>query len=83
MGNKKRIAVNMIAQFLAFVINISINFFLTPFITANVGKEVYGFVNLAFQTTGYVTIFTSALNAMVGRYITINLSKKDYDSGWR
>ncbi|MEE1101376.1 MAG: lipopolysaccharide biosynthesis protein [Agathobacter sp.] len=80
MGNKKRIAVNMIAQFLAFVINISINFFLTPFITANVGKEVYGFVNLAFQTTGYVTIFTSALNAMVGRYITINLSKKDYDS---
>lgn len=80
MGKKKRIAVNMIAQFLAFVINIAINFFLTPYITKNVGKEVYGFVNLAFQTTGYVTIFTSALNAMVGRYITINLSKKDYTS---
>lgn len=80
MGNKKRIAVNMIAQIIAFVINVAINFFLTPYITANVGKEVYGFVNLAFQTTGYVTIFTSALNAMVGRYITINLSKKDYDS---
>ena len=80
MGNKKRIAINMIAQFITFFINLAVNFFLTPYITANVGKEVYGFVNLAFQTTGYVTIFTSALNAMVGRYITINLSKKDYKS---
>lgn len=80
MGNKKRLALNMIAQFITFIINLAINFILTPFITANVGKEVYGFVNLAFQTTGYVTIFTSALNAMVGRYITINLGKKDYKS---
>ncbi len=78
MGSKKRIAINMVAQFITFVINIAINFVLTPYITAHVGKEVYGFVNLAFQTTGYVTIFTSALNAMVGRYITINLGKKDY-----
>ena len=70
----------MIAQFVTFVINIAINFFLTPYITEHVGKEVYGFVNLAFQTTGYVTIFTTALNAMVGRYITISLSKKDYTS---
>lgn len=78
MGNKKRMALNMVAQFITFGINLAINFILTPYITANVGKEVYGFVNLAFQTTGYVTIFTSALNAMVGRYITINLGKKDY-----
>ncbi|MCR4634762.1 MAG: MATE family efflux transporter [Butyrivibrio sp.] len=78
MGSKKRIAINMIAQFITFIINVSINFVLTPYITKHVGKEVYGFVNLAFQTTGYVTIFTSALNAMVGRYITINLGKKDY-----
>lgn len=78
MDGKKRIAINMIAQFISFIINLGINFFLTPYITANVGKEVYGFVNLAFQTTGYITIFTTALNAMVGRYITISLSKKNY-----
>ncbi|SKB64040.1 Membrane protein involved in the export of O-antigen and teichoic acid [Lachnospiraceae bacterium] len=80
MEGKKRIAINMVAQFISFVINIAINFYLTPYITANVGKEVYGFVNLAFQTTGYITIFTTALNAMLGRYITISLSKKDYES---
>ncbi len=80
MDGKKRIAINMVAQFIAFVISVAVNFFLTPYITANVGKEVYGFVNLAFQTTGYVTIFTTALNAMVGRYITIYLGRKDYDN---
>lgn len=79
MGNKKRIAINMIAQFVNFFVGLGINFFLTPYITSHVGKEVYGFVNLAFQTTGYITIFTSALNAMVGRYITINIAKDDYD----
>lgn len=79
-SNNKRIAINMIAQIVSFGVNVLVNFFLTPYVTAKVGKSVYGFVNLAFQTTGYVTVFTSALNAMVGRYITINLSKKDYKS---
>ena len=41
MGEKKRIAINMIAQFISFIVNIGINFYLTPYITANVGKEVY------------------------------------------
>lgn len=80
MGNKKKIAINMVAQFLAFFLNLGINFFLAPFITKSVGKEVYGFVNLAFQMTGYIGIFTTALNAMLGRYITVNIGKKDYES---
>ena len=77
-SNNKRIAINMVAQIISFVDNLVINFLLTPYVTAKVGKNIYGFVNMAFQTTGYVSVFTTALNAMVGRYITINLSKKDY-----
>lgn len=80
MRGKKRIAINMIAQIISFIINIGINLKLTPYITAHVGKEVYGFVNLAFQTTGYITIITTALNAMLGRYVMIKLSQKDYES---
>ena len=71
-GENKKIAIIMVAQIVSFVVNLLINFILTPYVTAKVGKEVYGFVNLAFQTTSYVTIFTAALNTMVGRYITIN-----------
>ncbi|WP_026506007.1 lipopolysaccharide biosynthesis protein [Butyrivibrio sp. NC3005] len=80
MSNKKKIAINMIAQFISFIVNLGINFILAPFISKNVGKDIYGFINLAFQTTGYITIVTSALNAMLGRYITINVSRKDYES---
>lgn len=80
MNNKRRLAINMIAQILSFVINIGINFWITPYVTVHVGKEIYGFVNLAFQFTGYVTIITTALNSMLGRYVTIKLSQKDYKS---
>lgn len=80
MSGRKRIAVNMGAQIVSFIINVGINLYLTPYITAHVGKEVYGFVNLAFQTTGYITIITTALNAMLGRYVMIKLSQKDYES---
>ncbi len=80
MGSKKKIAINMVAQFVSFVVNLAVNFVLAPFITKSVGKEVYGFVNLAFQMTGYITIVTSALNAMLGRFITINIGKKDYET---
>ena len=80
MGTKKKIAINMVAQFISFFLNLGINFLLAPFITKSVGKEIYGFVNLAFQMTGYITIFTTALNAMLGRYITVNVGRKDYET---
>jgi O-antigen/teichoic acid export membrane protein len=79
MKGKKRIAFNMVAQFISFVLNMGISLVLTPYVTEHVGKEVYGFVNLALQMTSYVTIVTSALNSMLGRYILVNTSKKNYD----
>lgn len=80
MDNGRRLAINMIAQIMVFIINLVVNFFLTPYITEHVGKEVYGFINLAFQVTGYISIVTTALNGMVGRYITISITKEDYKS---
>ncbi len=80
MGSKKKIAINMIAQLVSFFVNLGINFLVAPFITKSIGKEIYGFVNLAFQMTGYISIFTTALNAMLGRYITVSIGKKDYQT---
>lgn len=80
MKNKRKMAINMIAQFVAFGINLGINFILAPFITNRVGKEVYGFVGLAFQMTSYITIVTNSLNTMLGRYITVSIGKNDYKS---
>lgn len=83
MDSKKRVAMNMIIQMLTFVVNLAINFYLTRYITEHVGKEVYGFVSLAYQTINYVTIFTIGLNTMLNRYITISLANKDYDTAKR
>lgn len=80
MKEKKRIAINMIAQMVSFIINIGINLKIAPYVTAHVGLPAYGFVNLAFQVTGYITIITTSLNAMLGRFVMIKLSQKNYKS---
>ena len=79
MGEKKRIAWNMLANIFVFFINLLISFILTPYVTAHVGKEVYGFVSLAFQFTGYMSLIMTALNGMAGRFMLIEYSKGNYE----
>ena len=79
MGDKKNMAINMVAQFISFAISLAISFVLTRRIAALVGKDIYGFVGLANTFTGYVTVFTTAINAMLYRYVTIAFQRKEYD----
>lgn len=76
MKNKK-LAVNMIAQVITFMINVGISLFFTPFIVKNIGKEAYGFIGLSNDFINYAQIITVALNSMAGRFITISISKND------
>jgi O-antigen/teichoic acid export membrane protein len=76
----RQLAINMIAKVIAFVVNIGINFFLTPFLIKNIGKEAYGFVGLSNDFVNYAQIITVALNSMAGRFITISLYKDDNES---
>ena len=64
---------------MAFGTNFLISFFLTPYIVATVGKEAYGFVGLANNFINYVTVITTALNSMVGRYVTISIHREKYE----
>lgn len=75
----KQTGLNFIAQILAFVINFSISFFLTPFIIENIGVEANGFVNLANTFVEYAQLFTVAINSMAGRFITIKIHQKNYE----
>ena len=68
---ERRFIINMIATVTAFVIGLCINFFLTPFIVENLGREAYGFIGLSNDFLNYFTLITVALNAMAGRFITI------------
>ena len=81
--NNKSLAITMIANAFAFIINSCIGLLLTPFIVRNVGAESYGFVSLANNFTGYIQILTVALNSMAGRFITIAYVQKKYDEANR
>lgn len=71
MSSRKQTGINLITNLLAFVINAGINFFLTPYLLGQLGTESYGFIGLANDFVGYANIFSMALNAMSGRFISV------------
>lgn len=79
MSDKKQFVLNFISQILFNVINLGVSFFLVPHIVETINATAYGFVSLANDFVGYASIVTIALNALAGRYITINLHKKNYE----
>lgn len=74
---KKQVYINLIAQTLAFAVNLGISFFLTPFIVNHIGVEANGFVGLANNFVEYAQLITVALNSMAGRFITIKIHQKN------
>lgn len=69
--NTKRIGINIIFSVLSFALNLFINFFVTPYITSNLGSEAYGFVKLANDFANYASVLSIALNSMASRFIMI------------
>ncbi len=81
--NNKAILLNMLWSLLAVIVNYAINFFLTPYVTRNIGVDAYGFVTMANTYTTYIDILSVALNSFAGRFISISYHKKDYDEANR
>lgn len=71
MGEKKQLVVNMAAALVTFAVQVGINFVLTPYITATLGAEAYGFVNLSNTMVNYISILTVAVTSMASRFISI------------
>jgi O-antigen/teichoic acid export membrane protein len=80
---KKQMYFNLLAQLISFCVSFAISFFVSPIIVKEVGKETYGFLGLANNFVGYVTIITVALNSLAGRFVTVSLHKNDEDSANR
>lgn len=74
---EKQTGINLIAQVIAFGINLGISFFLTPFIVEKIGVEANGFVSLANNFVEYAQLITISINSMAGRFITIKLHQKN------
>ena len=75
MTKNKQLFINLITTLLVLVINTVINFFLSRYIVDYIGDSAYGFISLANNFISYATIFTTAINSMASRFITLNIHK--------
>ncbi len=81
--NNKKLTITLIANIAVFITNSLIGFFMTPYIVNRVGAEAYGFVSLAGSFTNYANTLMLALNSMAGRFITIEIHKKNIEQANR
>lgn len=72
--------VNMAASMISTLVSLAISFVLSPIIIDKLDYEAYGFMTLANDFVSYANIAAMALNSMAGRFITVSLTKGDYDN---
>ncbi|MBO4653242.1 MAG: oligosaccharide flippase family protein [Lachnospiraceae bacterium] len=78
-ATNRRLALNLTANFISFIVTFGINFFLSPYIVKQVGVDAYGFVGLANNFVSYASLIAIALNALAGRTITVKIYENDYE----
>lgn len=76
--NKRRIAINMTAQLLAFAVNTLLGFILVPVIDRMI-PNAYGFTDIANKFVQAAQIVVSALNTMASRFITVHIHRGDQE----
>lgn len=64
---------------LALGVYYAITFLLTPYITANLGTDAYGFVSLAKNFATYAGILTIAMNSYATRFISVSYHRNEHD----
>ena len=74
--NKKRVAINMTAQLMAFAVSMILGFVLVPVIEAMI-PNAYGFTDIANRFVSAAQIVVSALNTMASRFITIRIHRNE------
>lgn len=78
--DNKRVGMNILFSCIAFVTNAFISIFITPYITASLGAEAYGFVKLANDFASYGSLVTMALNSMASRFIMLYRENDDQET---
>lgn len=75
--NSRALSRNIVFSVISFALNTFISFFITPYITARFGSDVYGYVKLANDFANYASLFSVALNSMASRFIMLEQTRGD------
>ena len=68
---------NLGGNLLNFMVAIAVGVFFTPYLIHHLGVAGYGLVPLATSFMSYLGLLTTAINAPLGRYMTMALTKKE------
>lgn len=79
MTEARILAVNISTRFSAYLVNIAISFFLTPFIREALGTATYGFLGLGQNFISYLDIFTFLTAGTIFRYVMIEHTQENPD----
>lgn len=76
-GLKKQLFPNLVSNGVVLGLRILLGLWFTPYLIRHLGVEIYGLLPLAFTLTAYLSIITLSLNNAAGRFLAIDLKKKD------
>lgn len=77
LSTNEQSVLNILGAVIVVAINTLINFFLSPYIVEHLGVEANGYITLANNFVTYFTLITTALNSMAGRFMLIELRRKN------
>ncbi|WP_147871168.1 lipopolysaccharide biosynthesis protein [Stieleria maiorica] len=70
---------NILSNWMAYVVQVAITFFLTPFVLHQIGDARYGVWTIVISITGYYGVLDLGLRAGMTQYITRYFSKGDFE----
>lgn len=74
---RSRFSLNLAANLLNFGLSMLVGYWLTPYLIRHLGVAAYGLIPLTTTVTSYLALFTTALNSVVGRFLTMALDQQD------
>jgi len=78
--NQKKFVVNVASNFIAFLVNLAIGFWFTPYLIDNLGVESFGLYPLADSVVSYMSLITLALNGALGRYLALDIHNQSIEN---
>lgn len=78
-----QLALNLIANIIAFGVSAGVGFFLSPYIVKHLGAEANGFVTLANNFVSYATLIKTALNTLASRFIIVSYHRGEIEKANR
>jgi O-antigen/teichoic acid export membrane protein len=79
MANKKRLAINVVMNWIAMATGMVVPFLLTPYVIRHLGAAAYGVWILAVSTVGYLNLLDLGLRSAIIRYVSKSTTEGNFE----